>query len=282
MQAISVLTVIGVIFFMIINLVIYHKIFTVTYFNLGKGCFTELFFAWLAAMLEVGLITSLGGKVLKLLGAAGKVLLIVLAIVFVIFVVCKIVQMIKENIEKTSKPDNGSIQNNQEMDEKKESGGAALKPKEATRDVGVEEEGKKNDIELEEVGAENAGIIKVVHETISPSLAEAKDFVESSAETLKRISREQANDIKIKLEAEGAKVIMKLSQEQEKQDNIHVIACTGCGKMINRDANFCAFCGNKIIKVDKSVCVNCGKPITESSNFCHYCGEKITKNSGYD
>ena len=43
MEALSVLAVIGILIFTVINLIIYHKVFTVTYFNLSKGCFTELF-----------------------------------------------------------------------------------------------------------------------------------------------------------------------------------------------------------------------------------------------
>ena len=109
MEALSVLAVIGILIFTVINLIIYHKVFTVTYFNLSKGCFTELFYAWIVAMFEVGLIVLLGRTVLsgllKVLGFAGKLLLIVLAIALAVFVVSKIVQIIKgkSDTEETKK-----------------------------------------------------------------------------------------------------------------------------------------------------------------------------------
>ena len=111
MEALSVLAVIGILIFTVINLIIYHKVFTVTYFNLSKGCFTELFYAWIVAMFEVGLIVLLGRTVLsgllKVLGFAGKLLLIVLAIALAVFVVSKIVQIIKgkSDTEETGKQD---------------------------------------------------------------------------------------------------------------------------------------------------------------------------------
>lgn len=98
-NALGIGAVIAIIIMMIVNLYLYHKIFRVTYFNLGKGIIMELIFAWLAAMIEVALfgkiITSLFTGIFKLLGVVIKVALIILAIAAVLFIVWKIVQVIK-------------------------------------------------------------------------------------------------------------------------------------------------------------------------------------------
>lgn len=287
-EMLSVLGVIGIIIFMIINLVIYHKVFTVKYFNLGRGCFTELFFAWLVAMFEVGLIVLLGktvlGGLVKVLGFAGKLFLIVLAISLAVFVISKIVQIIKGMpADETDKTNTDFVPNNQEMDEEKESEDMPLEVEEAASDIEMEEAEEALDIKVTEIGPNKVKVIKVIRETTGLGLAEAKDFVESSAKTLKRVPREKADNIKAKLEAEGAKVILKLPQELKavpgKQHNVHMVACTNCGKMIKEDAKFCNFCGSKITPMDTAVCANCGNPITLNANFCHYCGEKIRKDN---
>ena len=269
MEALSVLAVVGIIIFTIINLIIYHKVFTVTYFNLSKGCFTELFYAWIAAMFEVGLIVLLGRTVLsgllKVLGFAGKLLLIVSAIALAVFIVSKIVQIIKgkSDTEETGKKDVDFVPGNQETDEGKESEGTELHS---------ESETVAEDVKIEET--ENVYDI---------GLAEAKDFVESSAKTLKGISGEKADAIRNRLESEGAKVIMKLSQDSktvtDKKDNVQMVACSSCGKMISENAKFCNFCGRKTADINTNVCVKCGNPLPLNANFCHFCGEKIRKDS---
>ena len=66
------------------------------------------------------------------------------------------------------------------------------------------------DVELTEVGAEKVKVIKVVRELTGLGLKEAKDAVDGAPKVLKAgVSKEEANDIKAKLEAEGAKVTIK-------------------------------------------------------------------------
>ena len=291
MEALSVLAVIGILIFTVINLIIYHKVFTVTYFNLSKGCFTELFYAWIAAMFEVGLIVLLGRTVLsgllKVLGFAGKLLLIVLAIALAVFVVSKIVQIIKgkSDTEETGKKDVDFVPGNQETDEGKESEGTELHSESETvaEDVKIEETENVYDIELTEAGDNKVKVIRVVRDMTGLGLAEAKDFVESSAKTLKGISGEKADAIRNRLESEGAKVIMRLSQDSktvtDKKDNIQMVACSSCGKMISENAKFCNFCGKKTAGINTNVCVKCGNPLPLNANFCHLCGEKIRKDS---
>ena len=72
------------------------------------------------------------------------------------------------------------------------------------------EEKTEFDVELTEVGAEKVKVIKVVREITGLGLKEAKDLVDSAPKTLKEgASKEEADDIKAKLEAEGAKVTLK-------------------------------------------------------------------------
>ena len=66
------------------------------------------------------------------------------------------------------------------------------------------------DVELTEVGANKVKVIKVVREVTGLGLKEAKDVVDNAPKVLKAgASKEEANDIKAKLEAEGAKVTVK-------------------------------------------------------------------------
>ena len=72
------------------------------------------------------------------------------------------------------------------------------------------EEKDEFDVELTEVGPNKVKVIKVVREATGLGLKEAKDLVDSAPKTLKEAaSKEEADDIKAKLEAEGAKVTLK-------------------------------------------------------------------------
>ena len=65
-------------------------------------------------------------------------------------------------------------------------------------------------VELTEVGAAKVKVIKVVREVTGLGLKEAKEVVDGAPKILKEgVSKEEAEDIKTKLEAEGAKVTLK-------------------------------------------------------------------------
>ena len=65
-------------------------------------------------------------------------------------------------------------------------------------------------VELTEVGAAKVKVIKVVREVTGLGLKEAKEVVDGAPKVLKEgVSKEEAEDIKTKLEAEGAKVTLK-------------------------------------------------------------------------
>ena len=72
------------------------------------------------------------------------------------------------------------------------------------------EEKTEFDVELTEAGANKIKVIKVVRDITGLGLKEAKEAVESTPKVLKEgVSKEEAEDLKAKLEAEGAKVILK-------------------------------------------------------------------------
>jgi len=81
----------------------------------------------------------------------------------------------------------------------------------AAGDAGAAAEEKTEfDVELTEVGENKVKVIKVVREATGLGLKEAKDLVDGAPKVLKEgASKEEAEDIKAKLEAEGAKVTLK-------------------------------------------------------------------------
>lgn len=72
------------------------------------------------------------------------------------------------------------------------------------------EEKSEFDVELTDVGAEKVKVIKVVREVTGLGLKEAKDVVDGAPKIVKEgASKEEAEDIKKKLEEVGAKVTLK-------------------------------------------------------------------------
>ena len=72
------------------------------------------------------------------------------------------------------------------------------------------EEKTEFDVELTEVGPNKVKVIKVVREVTGLGLKEAKDVVDGAPKVLKEgVSKEEAEDIQKKLDAEGAKVTLK-------------------------------------------------------------------------
>lgn len=73
-----------------------------------------------------------------------------------------------------------------------------------------EEEKTEFDVELTEVGAEKVKVIKVVREITGLGLKEAKDLVDGAPKMVKEAaSKEEAEEIKKKLEEVGAKATLK-------------------------------------------------------------------------
>ena len=75
--------------------------------------------------------------------------------------------------------------------------------------AGAEEKTEFN-VELTEVGANKVKVIKVVRVITGLGLKEAKDLVEGAPKVIKEnASKAEADEIKAKVEAEGAKVTLK-------------------------------------------------------------------------
>ena len=74
----------------------------------------------------------------------------------------------------------------------------------------AEEEKTEFDVELTEVGPNKVKVIKVVREVTGLGLKEAKDVVDGAPKVVKEgATKEEAEALKEKLEAEGAKVTLK-------------------------------------------------------------------------
>lgn len=73
-----------------------------------------------------------------------------------------------------------------------------------------EEEKTEFDVELTEFGAKKLNVIKVVREITGLGLKEAKELVESAPKVIKEAAaKDEAEDIKKKLEEAGAKATLK-------------------------------------------------------------------------
>ena len=72
------------------------------------------------------------------------------------------------------------------------------------------EEKTEFDVELTEAGPNKVKVIKVVREVTGLGLKEAKDVVDGAPKVIKeQAEKAEADEIKAKLEAEGAKVTLK-------------------------------------------------------------------------
>ena len=72
------------------------------------------------------------------------------------------------------------------------------------------EEKTEFDVELTEAGPNKVKVIKVVRDATGLGLKEAKDLVDGAPKNVKEgASKEEAEDLKAKLEADGAKVTLK-------------------------------------------------------------------------
>lgn len=77
-------------------------------------------------------------------------------------------------------------------------------------EAGEAEQKTEFDVILTEAGASKVGVIKVVRELIGLGLKDAKDLVDGAPKPIKEgVSKEEAEEIKTKLETAGAKVEVK-------------------------------------------------------------------------
>ena len=80
----------------------------------------------------------------------------------------------------------------------------------APTEVGAEEEKTEFTIELKNAGVQKIQVIKIVRELTGKGLKEAKDIVDAAPKVLKEnVKKEEAEEIKKKLEQAGAVVELK-------------------------------------------------------------------------
>ena len=102
------------------------------------------------------------------------------------------------------------------------------------------EEKTEFDVELTEAGANKVKVIKVVREITGLGLKEAKEVVDGAPKVVKEgASKEEAEEIQKKLEAEGAKV--------RYGRNVRTCECTVCNMDWISDTCTDDFCLNVII-----------------------------------
>lgn len=86
----------------------------------------------------------------------------------------------------------------------------AMAPSGGAQAAGAEEEKSTFDVVLAEVGPNKIQVIKEIRTVTSLGLKEAKDLVESAPKTVKEgIPKKEAEEVKKKLEATGAKIELK-------------------------------------------------------------------------
>lgn len=77
-------------------------------------------------------------------------------------------------------------------------------------DAAPAEEQTEFDVELTDAGAKKINVIKAIRELTSLGLADAKNLVEAAPKVVKEaVSKEEAEEVKKKLEEAGAKVTIK-------------------------------------------------------------------------
>ncbi|MCD6490484.1 MAG: 50S ribosomal protein L7/L12 [Thermodesulfobacterium sp.] len=87
---------------------------------------------------------------------------------------------------------------------------AAVSPQAGAAEAAPAEEKTEFDVVLTEIGSNKINVIKVVREITGLGLKEAKELVESAPKPVKTgVSKEEAEEIKKKLEEAGAKVEIK-------------------------------------------------------------------------
>ena len=87
---------------------------------------------------------------------------------------------------------------------------AAAAPAAAGAVAGAAEEKSSFDVVLKEAGANKIQVIKVVRDATGLGLKEAKDLVDGAPKTIKEgVAKEEAEEMKTKLEEAGAKVELK-------------------------------------------------------------------------
>ncbi|MCI8377966.1 MAG: hypothetical protein HFH72_05515 [Lachnospiraceae bacterium] len=111
--------ILGICFLVLVvfNIVLYHKIFDVVYFDLGKGLLKEIVGSFIVASLEIGLIMYVGkwilGMVSKVLVVGLKFIIIIVGISIITYTVYYVYKLIKKHKENAQ----NDFANNQKVED---------------------------------------------------------------------------------------------------------------------------------------------------------------------
>lgn len=219
------------IFFFIFNLVIYHKIFRVFYFNFAAGIRSEIVGSLFLSCIETGLVIYLGGYIL--IGIA-----IIVGIVIVLSLIKKAVgnslvdpsdnpiespeEYIKNQVKNCDTADENDVSdtrnyvNNSEITKNVSNSETSKSTTTMTVDEGIKiiKEKYRSD--------EKVKAIKEFRELTGLGLKEAKDIIDQILV-----------DVEIARVESGTEIVI-----EEKR-----IFCPHCGKKIMMNARFCCYCG---------------------------------------
>ena len=108
------------------------------------------------------------------------------------------------------------------------------------------EEKDEVDVELVSAGASKVKVIKVVREITGLGLKEAKELVDNAPKVLKEgVSKAEAEEIKTKLEADGADVNMKKSTLKKDRRQQQCFCGLFCSERKTKNASGRICCGVK-------------------------------------
>lgn len=230
--AINWVTGILAIVFTVINLKIYHKLFHVYYFDLGKGLFKEIVFSFIISVFETGIVMTLFAGALSVIGkiilAILKIVLILAAVLVVIGIIGKIIQVISEKSGTESSPDNPMQKMKDFVDDK------AKKFKEKAEEV-RKTAGQKDGVQgTENTTASHNEMPMIVCKKCGRKFSDGNmKFCISCGE---------------KLEKEPEPV----DEPEESVETAKMNVCPQCGQELPENGNFCIFCGAKVDREEKS------------------------------
>lgn len=267
----------------IINIVLYHKMFHVYYFNFGFGFLREVIGAGVAAAVEIFLFFWVVDKIGPVLVTAGGIALKILALIFGIAVVYfgakeiydivrKIRKLKGKKTEGEQKRAKNSCTKSSNQENGEESGQVKKEVAENKEKMEVSQEEQINSVSIEET--------VICHERNSENTAEEseeREAAQTEPYILEKVITEKPKDRYEKIDAEEKETVALQEKEVQKENESRkeggVIEEQKLGEQEKVPSE-------KDLREEKMFCTYCGRKILRSAKFCIYCGKemKYTKN----